>query len=89
MIVVMISKLDFTLLKRFVVSISILFVTIFTTLNASADHFTSEKYQGLNKDLLQKMWDEQLTLINQTQKEEKKRIFYTGFALWGGVKNGH
>ena len=86
MIAVMISKLDFTLLKRFVVSISILFVAIFTTLSANAEHFTSEKYQSLNKDLLQKMWDEQLTLINQTQKEEKKRIFYTGFALWGGEK---
>ena len=86
MIVVMVSKLDFTLLKSFVVSISILFVTIFTSLNATADHFTSEKYQSLNKDLLQKMWDEQLTLINQTQEDKKKRIFYTGFALWGGEK---
>ena len=86
MIVVVISKLDFTFLKRLVISISILFVTIFTTLSASADHFTSEKYRSLNKDLLQKMWDEQLTLINQTQKDNKKRIFYTGFALWGGEK---
>jgi hypothetical protein len=86
MIIAMISKLHFTLFKRFVVLISILFVTIFTTLNANADHFTSEKYQSLNKDLLQKMWDEQLTLINQTQKDKKKRIFYTGFALWGGEK---
>ena len=88
MIAVMISKLDFTLLKRFVVSISILFVTIFTTLNANADHFTSEKYQSLNKDLLQKMWDEQLTLMNQTQKD-KKSEFFTPASLFGEVKNGH
>lgn len=86
MIVKMFSKVGFTFFKRIVVSVSILFLLTFESTSATADHFTSEKYQSHNTNLLEKMWDEQLTLIDQTQQDDRKRVFYTGFALWGGEK---
>ena len=82
----MFSKVGFTFFKRIVVSVFILFLLVFEPTNATADHFTSEKYQNHNTNLLKKMWDEQLTLIEQTQQDDEKRVFYTGFALWGGEK---
>ena len=88
MVVKMFSRVGFTFFKRIVVSVFILFLLAFESTNAAADHFTSEKYQNHNTNLLEKMWDEQLTLINQTQKD-KKSEFFTRALLFGEVKNGH
>ena len=71
---------------RVVSFVSILYLAIFTSFHVNADHFTTEKYQNQNKALFEQMWDEQLEEIYLSQQKKKKRIFYTGFALWGGEK---
>ena len=52
MVVKMFSRVGFTFFKRIVVSVFILFLLAFESTNAAADHFTSEKYQSHNTNLL-------------------------------------
>lgn len=62
----------------------ILFWSILTASSTEADHFTNEKYKEYNQALLDQMWAERLPEIQSSQKSKTKRVFYTGFALWGG-----